>query len=58
MNFGKTFSCNHTLLKAREGTIIAILPHKVFLFAILAEGCIIQRDSISSIENYWCCEKR
>lgn len=58
MSFGKTFTFNHTPLKAREGTTIAILSHKVFLFAILAEGCIIQRDSISSVENYWCYEKR
>lgn len=38
MSFGKMFCCNHTLLKAREVTIIAILSYKVFLFAILAEG--------------------
>lgn len=38
MSFGKTFSCNHTLLKAREGTIIAILSPKEFLSAILTEG--------------------
>lgn len=38
MSFGKRLSCNQTLLKAREATIIAILSHKVFLFTILAEG--------------------
>lgn len=38
MRFGNFLSCNHTLLKAREVTIIAILSHQVFVFAILVEG--------------------
>lgn len=38
MSFGKMLSCNHTILKAKEVTTIAILSHKAFFFSILAEG--------------------
>lgn len=43
-------SCNHTILKAKEGTTVAMLSHKAFFFAVLAEGRKLHNtEDISSV---------